>query len=219
MRSFTSLTTLLLSFSFVVNVGAVYGKSNVLGQSDERYVCTVWGWNNWTGEEKQILIYFAEDDCQGARYIGREISYNGEPSTISWGEVKITTNPAYRDDYRYYVKTGSIGCYFFNTNAINEEYTEKDTHNTETYVCTVVGTNSFNGENVWLNIYLVETTYCEPYYAGREVDENGNVSFLTGTVYINQNPEHGSSYRYCVKTGFIGAYLFNSDMLYEGYIE
>lgn len=92
--------------------------------------------------------------------------------------------------------------------------------NEESYVCSVVGWNSANGEKTSLNIYFVRWKYGSPSYIAREVDSNGNVSSLHGTVKIVTNPDYSSHYRYYVKTGIVGAYFFNTNRrLDERYIK
>ena len=88
----------------------------------------------------------------------------------------------------------------------------------EKYVCTVDGWNMANGESQEINIYLLSTDYNGTYYIGREVYPDGSVDSIYGVVQIVTNPRYTDSYRYSVKTGLVGAYLFNSRNINERYI-
>lgn len=87
---------------------------------DEEYICTVKGWNSGNGEIATIRIFLKRSTC-GDYYIGREVN-NNRVSTLH-GTVKRVTNPSYSSRYKYFVKTGLIGAFFFNTREpLNDKY-------------------------------------------------------------------------------------------------
>ena len=91
---------------------------NSSNADNERYVCTVIAWNNSTGNETKLNIYF---NSYGF-YIAREVLRDGNIS-YSYGTVKLVTNPKYSNRFRYWAKIDFIGGYFFNTpKRLNESY-------------------------------------------------------------------------------------------------
>ncbi|MBR6746158.1 MAG: hypothetical protein IKL83_02145 [Muribaculaceae bacterium] len=86
---------------------------------NEEYICTVKGWNSANGEYATIRIYLRHSTCDDI-YIGREVNERGVSSL--YGVVKLVTNPNYQNRYKYYVKTGLIGAFFFNSDKLNRKY-------------------------------------------------------------------------------------------------
>lgn len=201
----------LMCVAFVANASS----------ENETYVCTVQGWNNANGEEKQINIYLRQSNYMKPCYIGRTVDASGNVSSLS-GFVKFVTSSTYSSNYRYCVKTGFVGSYMFNTNRLNEKYVDGDPDeiNIETYVCTVYGWNSADGRESKINIYLFQSKYAGTYYVAREVDSrDGSVSIFSGRVKLVTNPEYKSSYGYFAKTGMLGSFFFNTNALSSEYIK
>ncbi len=88
----------------------------------------------------------------------------------------------------------------------------------ETYVCSVIGWNNVDGSECKFHIYLKKSSYSEPCYVGREVDENGEESSFYNQVSFVVSSTYSGEYTYCIKSGFIGAYLFNSNRLDDKYV-
>lgn len=86
---------------------------------NEDYVCTVEGWNSATGEFATIRIYLQHTPCNDI-YIGREVDEDGVSSL--YGVVKFVTNPKYEKRYKYFVKTGLVGGFFFNSRKLQAQY-------------------------------------------------------------------------------------------------
>lgn len=118
MKKIIFITLMFLGISFIANAFTVLDTSKTM--DEETYVCTVWGWNNATGEEQKINIYICHSRYSGTYYVGREVT-NGNVSSL-YGIVKLVTNPSYSREYKYFVKTGMVGAFFFNTNRLNDNY-------------------------------------------------------------------------------------------------
>lgn len=199
----------LISVIFVANASSV----------EETYVCTVYGWNNADGKELKINIYLRELQYSDPCYVGRDVNERGEVSSLS-APVKFVTSSTYSSNFRYFVKLGLVGSYYFNTNKLNEEYVggNPDLIEKETYVCTVYGWNNFDGKKQKINVYLYQSKYGGTYYVGRDVDKNGLISTISGVVKLVTNPEYRGYYTYYVKTGMVGAYFFNTRSLNRDYV-
>ncbi len=84
------------------------------------WVEDVKGWNSANGKEATVRIYKTTDYKGELVYEATTKAENGYESNPFY--VYITTNPKYKEHYRYWVKTGMVGCYFFNSNKISRSY-------------------------------------------------------------------------------------------------
>lgn len=120
---------------------------------------------------------------------------------LSWGVNKVNANT-----YSYENATKEISL----ENSINA--------NDESYVCTVIGWNNWDGREKKLNIYFRRAGNYSCYIA-KEVYEDGSISSLDATVKLVTNPKYSNHYRYSAKVDLVGAYFFNTPKrLNESYI-